>query len=37
VTTADERVLARNDRYLREFVETLQLCPYARRESSTAA
>jgi hypothetical protein len=23
--------LARNDRYVREFVETLQMCPYARR------
>ena len=31
MTTADERVLARNDRYLREFVEALHLCPYARR------
>jgi hypothetical protein len=30
VTTADEQVLARNDRYLREFVEALHLCPYAR-------
>ena len=35
MTTADEAVLARNDRYLREFVEARQLCPYARtcRES----
>jgi hypothetical protein len=31
VTTADQLVLARNDRYLREFVEALHLCPYARR------
>jgi len=31
VTTLDERVLARNDRYLREFVEALHLCPYAKR------
>jgi len=31
VTTPDERVLARNDRYLREFVEALHLCPYAKR------
>jgi hypothetical protein len=35
VTTTDEQALARNDRYLREFVEALRLCPYARpcRES----
>jgi hypothetical protein len=35
VTTPDEAVLARNDRYVREFVEALQLCPYAKvcRES----
>jgi hypothetical protein len=35
VTTKDEEVLARNDRYVREFVEALHLCPYARhcRES----
>ena len=31
MTTPDERVLARNDRYLREFVEALHLCPYAKR------
>jgi hypothetical protein len=30
VTTPDEQVLARNDRYLREFVEALHLCPYAK-------
>jgi hypothetical protein len=30
VTTAEEALL-RNDRYLREFVEALRLCPYARR------
>jgi hypothetical protein len=30
VTTA-EAVLLRNDRYLREFVEALSLCPYAKR------
>jgi len=35
VTTTDEQALARSDRYLREFVEALRLCPYARscRES----
>jgi hypothetical protein len=35
VTTTDEQALARSDRYLREFVEELRLCPYARscRES----
>jgi len=35
VTTPDEEVLARNDRYVRELVEGLHLCPYARhcRES----
>ena len=35
MTTLDEAVLARNDRYVREFVEALQLCPYAKtcRES----
>ena len=35
MTTTDERALARSDRYLREFVEALRLCPYARpcRES----
>jgi hypothetical protein len=31
VTTADREVLARNDRYLREFVEALRLCPYAKQ------
>jgi hypothetical protein len=31
VTTKDEEVLARNDRYVREFVEALHLCPYARQ------
>jgi hypothetical protein len=31
VTTPDEEVLARNDRYIRDFVEALHLCPYARR------
>jgi hypothetical protein len=31
VTTPTTEVLARNDRYLREFVEALSLCPYARR------
>jgi hypothetical protein len=30
VTTADRKALARNDRYLREFVEALRLCPYAK-------
>jgi hypothetical protein len=30
VTTTDEEVLARNDRYVRDFVEALHLCPYAR-------
>src|SRR6266850_8060840 len=35
MTTLVERALARNDRYVREFVEALHLCPYARhcRES----
>jgi hypothetical protein len=35
VTTTDQEVLARNDRYLREFVEALRFCPYAKpcRES----
>lgn len=35
MTTPDSEVLARNDRYLREFVEALRLCPYAKacRES----
>ena len=35
MTTKDEEVLARNDRYVRDFVEALHLCPYARhcRES----
>ena len=31
MTTAEAAALARNDRYLREFVEALQMCPYARR------
>jgi len=31
VTTPDQAVLARNDRYVREFVEALGMCPYARR------
>lgn len=30
MTTPDEEALARNDRYLREFVEALRMCPYAR-------
>ena len=30
MTTADLEALARNDRYLREFVEPLRLCPYAK-------
>ena len=30
MTTPDEEVLARNDRYLHEFVEALRMCPYAR-------
>ena len=30
MTTADE-ALARNDRYVRDFVEALHLCPYAKR------
>ena len=30
MTTAEEAIL-RNDRYLREFVEALRLCPYAKR------
>ena len=30
MTTTDEEALARNDRYVREFVEALRLCPYAR-------
>lgn len=29
--TTREEALARNDRYLREFVEALRLCPYAKR------
>jgi hypothetical protein len=29
--TTPERALERNDRYLREFVEALHLCPYAKR------
>ncbi len=29
--TVEERALARNDRYIREFVEALHICPYARR------
>ena len=35
LTTAELEALARNDRYLHEFVEALRLCPYARpcRES----
>jgi hypothetical protein len=35
VTTPDLQALARNDRYLREFVEALRMCPYAQacRES----
>lgn len=35
MTTLDEAVLARNDRYVRQFVEAFQLCPYAKscRES----
>ena len=31
MTTLVEAALARSDRYLREFVEALHLCPYARR------
>ena len=27
----EAQALARNDRYLREFVEALELCPFARR------
>jgi hypothetical protein len=30
VTTQDLATLARNDRYLRDFVEALRLCPYAK-------
>lgn len=30
MTTTDRQALARNDRYLREFVEALRMCPYAR-------
>ncbi len=35
MTTTDRQALARNDRYLREFVEALRMCPYAKacRES----
>ena len=35
MTTPDLEALARNDRYLREFVEALRMCPYAQacRES----
>ena len=35
MTTTDRQVLARNDRYLSEFVEALRMCPYAKacRES----
>ena len=31
MTTKDQEVLARNDRYVRDFVEALHLCPYARQ------
>jgi len=31
LTTADLEVLSRSDRYLRDFVERLRLCPYAQR------
>ena len=31
MTTETEAALLRNDRYLREFVEALNLCPYAKR------
>jgi len=31
LTTADRDVLSRSDRYLRDFVERLHLCPYAQR------
>lgn len=31
MTTPESEALARNDRYLLEFVEALHLCPYARR------
>jgi hypothetical protein len=31
LTTTDDQVLARNDRYLRDFVESLYLCPYAQK------
>ena len=31
MTTPTEAALARSDRYLREFVEALHLCPYAKR------
>ena len=31
MTTTTDAALARNDRYLREFVEALHLCPYAQR------
>ena len=30
MTTTDLQALARNDRYLREFVEALRMCPYAK-------
>jgi len=35
MTTTSQEALARNDRYIREFVEALHLCPYAKncRES----
>ena len=35
MTTTEEEALSRNDRYVREFVEALHMCPYARacRES----
>src|SRR5436305_3779390 len=35
MTTTSQEALARNDRYIREFVEALRLCPYAKhcRES----
>jgi len=31
VTTLEDAALARNERYLREFVEALHLCPFARQ------
>lgn len=30
MTTLEEAALARNDRYIREFVEALHICPYAK-------